>query len=57
MRTIQIDGDIVNALAATVARSAEFVLQAPFDPQQGGPLYDHAAGPAAQFWLRVDVRS
>jgi hypothetical protein len=33
VRTIQIDGDIVNALAATVAQSAEFVLQAPLDPQ------------------------
>ena len=32
-------------------QTADFVLQTPFDSSQ--PLYDHNAGPNAQFWINV----
>jgi len=34
-------------------QSADFVLEAPFDPGAGQPLYDHNAGAVAQFWITV----
>lgn len=34
-------------------QAADFILQVPFDPSTSQPLYDHAAGPTAQFWIRV----
>ena len=34
-------------------QSADFVLQAPFDPGPSQLLYDHNAGPNAQFWINV----
>ena len=34
-------------------QAADFVLQAPFDHSSGQPLYDHNAGPTAQFWITV----
>ncbi|MEA2336395.1 MAG: SeqA protein N-terminal domain [Thermoanaerobaculia bacterium] len=34
-------------------QAADFLLQAPFDPNTSGPLQDHAAGPSAQFWIMV----
>jgi hypothetical protein len=37
-------------------QSADYVLQAPFDPDQAGPLYDHDAGTQAEFWIRVQPR-
>jgi negative regulator of replication initiation len=35
---------------------ADYILQAPFPPAPGviEPLYDHAFGQAAQFWIRVE---
>jgi negative regulator of replication initiation len=41
--------------AADIApgQSADFALQAAFDPAVNGPLTDHAFGPAAQFWIQV----
>jgi hypothetical protein len=34
-------------------QSADALLQTPYDATTQGPLPDHAAGPAAQFWIRV----
>jgi predicted CopG family antitoxin len=38
-------------------QSADFVLQTPFDSSAlSQPLYDHNAGPNAQFWINVRLR-
>lgn len=34
-------------------QSADFVLESAFDATTSQPLYDHAAGPNAQFWINV----
>jgi negative regulator of replication initiation len=34
-------------------QTADFVLQTAFDPGTNHPLYDHNAGPSAQFWIYV----
>lgn len=36
-------------------QSADFVLTAPFDPATDGSLHDHAFGPSAQFFIRVQA--
>lgn len=36
-------------------QAADFVLQAPFDPGASQSLYDHNAGPNAQFWIKVQL--
>jgi hypothetical protein len=33
--------------------SADFLLKSRFDPAVNGSLFDHAFGPAAQFWIQV----
>ena len=36
--------------------ATDFVLEAPFDPFQDGPLYNHNAGNDAEFWITVRPR-